>query len=123
MRVSVRSSTVSRLAAAVAALWLYGTGPASAGGGGEDAGTFQPFLNQFCDLLAMTPCPQMPTLTQIVLEISALVNTPPDLVRSPMGPGAQGLGGLGICTVAGNSGFGLPPCSDSAVNAVNPPAL
>jgi hypothetical protein len=62
----------------------------------------------------MTSCPQLPTLTQGILEISALLNASPDLVRSPAGP----LGGL--CTVAGNLGF--PVCSQSnAINAVNPP--
>jgi hypothetical protein len=113
------SSVISRLGGAVAALWLCSTGPAWAGdGGGGDAATAQAALSTpgsgICSLLGMTSCPQLPTLTQGILEISALLNASPDLVRSPAGP----LGG--ICTVAGNGGF--PVCSRSnAISAVNPP--
>jgi len=126
------SSTVSRIVGAVTALWLSSAGPALAGGGGEDAGTFQSFLGSpngstgLCSLLGMTSCPQLPTLTQIVLQIAALENSPPDLVRSPQQQFAP-VGGLGICTVAGNfqssSGVGLPVCSQAnGINAINPPA-
>jgi hypothetical protein len=63
----------------------------------------------------MTSCPQLPTVTQIALELSGLQNTPPDFVRGPLG------NFLGTCSVSGNSG--LPVCSEAkAVNAVNPPA-
>src|SRR5713101_2071564 len=103
MRISVRCSAISRLATAAAALWL-GAGPAWAGGGGESVGSLQSLLGNpngtsgLCELLGMTSCPQLPTLTQLVLEFSALVNSPPDLVRSPQA--ASLVGGSGICTVA-----------------------
>jgi len=120
MRGSVRSPHFSRLAGAVVALWLGGAGSAWAGGGGgADAGTLQSsVLNPLCDFLGVTSCPQLPTINQIVLEISALQNTPPNLVRSqvifvPLGPV------LGTCSVAGN--FSLPVCDSIAINAVNPP--
>jgi hypothetical protein len=108
-------SAISRSVGAASAVWLCGMGSAWAGGGGNDAGTFQPFLNQVCGLVGMTSCPQLPTFTQIVLEISGLQNTPPDFVRGPMG------NFFGVCSVSGNSG--LPVCSEkNAINAVNPPA-
>src|SRR6266568_2116564 len=131
MRASVGFSTISRLATAVAALWLWGTGPAWAGGEGGSIGTLQNFLGPsngssgFCQLLVMNPFPQVPTLTQLALEISALANSPPDLVRSPAGPSATGTGGLKVCTPAGPtiSGYSsLTVCSQTnAINAVNPP--
>jgi hypothetical protein len=65
-----------------------------------------------CGLLGMTSCPQLPTLAQLILEISALQNTPPDFTRSPFY--------VGVCTVAGNMGFNV--CNQTnAVNAINPP--
>ncbi len=112
MRGSVRSPQIFCLIGAFAALWLS-AGPAWAGGGGRDAGTFQPFLDFICAQVGMTDCPQLPTVTQIILELSALQNTPPDGVRGPLE--------LGSCTVSGNSG--LPVCSQTnAFNAVNPSA-
>jgi hypothetical protein len=127
MRASVGLSITSRLATAVAALWFWGAGPAWAGGEGGSVGNLQAFLGDpagktgFCDLLGMTTCPQVPTLAQLALQISALVNSPPDLVRSPAGPGPNSTGGLGVCTPAGN--LGKPVCSQTnAINAVNPVA-
>ena len=120
MRGSVRSSRIFSLAGAVAAVWLCGTGSAWAGhGGGGDASSLQmALLDPLCDFLGMTSCPQLPTINQIVLEISALENTPPNLVRSQV-IGVQ-LGPVpGACTVAGN--FSFPVCDTLAINAVNPP--
>src|SRR5437899_4601543 len=111
MRARVRALAISRLAGVVTAAWLCSIGAASAGDGGDDAGSFHPLLNQVCGLVGMTSCPQLPTVTQIVLEISGLQNTPPDFIRGPLGNSA----GSGGCSVSGNSG--LPVCSEAkAVN-------
>ena len=64
----------------------------------------------------MTFCPQVPTLTQAILEISGLENAAPDFVRGPQA-NFQRFGGL--CSVSA----GTQSCSQAnAVNAVNPPA-
>jgi hypothetical protein len=123
VRTLLRCPAISRIGAALAALWLCSTGSAWAGGpGGGDVGSAQAMLGPsngssgICSLLGMTSCPQLPTLTQLVLQISALLNNPPDFVRS------SPLGTLGICNVAGNLGFNV--CSQTnAINAINPPIL
>jgi hypothetical protein len=112
MRASVGSSIIPRLPAVAAALWFSVAGSAWAGDGGDDAGPFQPFLQLVCDLVGATSCPLMPTLTQVVLGISDLQNTPPDFVRGPLGNFA------GLCSVSGNP---LRLCSEfNAVSTVNP---
>jgi hypothetical protein len=69
-------------------------------------------------------CPTLPTATQIVLELSALGNRPPDLVRGPStftsatGEPQPSGGQFNNCTVAGVSPS--ISCSIVAVNAVNP---
>ena len=124
MRGSVRSTHIFRFAGAVAALWLCGAGSAWAGGG-KDAGALQKaVLDPLCIFLGITSCPQLPTISQIVLETSALENTPPNLVRSQV-IGVQLSGGTGACSVAGNPpspGVVVPVCDKLAINAVNPPA-
>jgi hypothetical protein len=122
MRISVRSLTISRFIGTVLTILSCGPGPAWAGGGGEDAAG--DFLNPLCNFLGMT-CPTLPTATQIVLELSALGNRPPDLVRGPpmftsttTGEPQPSGGQFGNCTVAGISPS--IPCSSFAVNAVNP---
>jgi hypothetical protein len=115
MRTRVGSSTISRLVGVMTAAWLCGTGPVWAGDGGNDAGPFQPFLQEVCGFVGATSCPQMPTLTQIILGISDFQNTPPDFVRGPLGNFA------GICSVSGTGNTGLPICSEAnAVTTLNP---
>lgn len=109
MRGSVRSSHISRLssfAGAVAALWLCGTGSAWAGHGGGDVASVQSALDAACIALNMstdanksTTCPQLPTFTQLVLEIAGLENAPPEAAR-----------------------FENAISPTVAINAVNPPA-
>ena len=116
MNVSIRFFRFSRIVRAVTALWLCGTGAAWAGGGGgEDASTAQMTLNTICSAVGLSPCVELPTVSQIVLEISGLLNSPPDDVRA---------------VFFGNCGsFVFYPCApvvDSlntpvAVNAVNAP--
>jgi hypothetical protein len=117
MRASIGSLSLSRLAAAaVAALCLLCAGqPAKAGGGASgDQPLARSFLDSICSALGMTPaqCPQVPAATQVFLEISGLLNSPPDDVRNIYGlPPA-------FC---GNLGFPGSPCPTVAVNAVNAP--
>ena len=128
MRKSVRSLTAFRLIGAVTAIWLCGPGLALAGGG-IDAGAFQTgFLDPLCKFMKITStCPTLPTGTQIALELSALGNRPPGLVR--FGPAdfrdaqnnLQSSGGqLESCEVSGTSGFSS--CNSISVDTVNPPA-
>src|SRR5215469_9179710 len=80
MPLFIRRSTIVRSFAAFAALWLS-TGSAWAGGGGLDAATLQSTLDDLCSILKMTSCPQLPTASQLVLEIAGLETAPPDVVR------------------------------------------
>jgi hypothetical protein len=110
MSVSLRSFRFSRLARAVAAIWLCGSGAAWAGGsGGADQPGLQSTLDNICAAVALTPCPKLPTLSQLVAEISGLVNSPPDDVRSV------------YFQDCGNLLFPGAPCSQLAVSATNPP--
>lgn len=83
MRASIRSSTISRLAGAIAALWLCGGGTAWAGMGGGDFGGLLSYLSgTVCPKFNhLTPCPQPPTVTQGVLEVAALANNLPEMIR------------------------------------------
>jgi hypothetical protein len=92
MRASI-SSTVSRLAGAVAALWLYGAGPVWAGsGGGADLGSLNSALTSLCNLLSSPPpsgfgvslpsCPQVPTVAQGVLQLAAWNLVPTEMIRA-----------------------------------------
>ena len=89
MRASIRSSNISGLAGAVAALWLYGAGAAWAGGG-MDLGSLQALLSGppgepqlgFCAILKMNSCTTLPTVTQAVLQVAALTEAPPDAIRA-----------------------------------------
>jgi hypothetical protein len=108
-------STLSSIGfAAVAALPLLYAGTASAGAGGGAQGTL--LLQEICQLLGMSLCPQVPTITQGVLELAGLQTASPDYVRGPFN--------LRICSVAGNSDakpVPTQPCSILALNAVNAP--
>jgi hypothetical protein len=102
----------SRVAYAVAALWLCGIGAARAGGGGADASTFQQVLNTVCSEVGVPPasCPQLPTAAQIAAEISGLVNSQIDDVRNSA---FANCGNLVIFTGV--------PCPQIAINAANIP--
>jgi hypothetical protein len=68
MPMSVRSSTITFLAAGV---WLCCAGLAWAGAGGQN-GTIQGVLNEVCAEVGIKTCPKLPTITQLILEISGL---------------------------------------------------
>ena len=113
MRTLIGASAISRFAGAMMGALLCAIGPAWAGGGGSDGGVSQVFVQQVCDFIGAKSCPQLPTLTQIILGISDYQNTPPDFVRGPLGNFA------GICSVSEN-GSGLPLCTENnAVTTVN----
>jgi hypothetical protein len=115
MSVSLRSFAFSRLAKVVIAASLWCPGPASAGdGGGEDAATLQQSLNAICSEVGMISCPTLPTVAQIVLEISGLINSPPDDVRNIY----LFTNALPTC---GNLFFPEIPCPQQAINAINAP--
>lgn len=119
MRGSVGSPRISYFIGAFAALWLS-AGPAWAGHGGGDAGVVQPALNTLCEFLGMpvSSCPQLPTVTQVILQYAALETSSPDFVRRP-----AKLGGLAQCSIAGNDvpSGSFTPCDANAINAVNRP--
>jgi hypothetical protein len=98
MRTSIGPSTISRLAAAAAALWLCGAGSAWAGDGGESLTSLQAVIGPpdgstgFCNMLKMgtsfhngTTCPQLPTFTQAILEAAGLEQSPPEMVAAQNG--------------------------------------
>ena len=56
------------------------------GGGGEDLGTLNGVVLGFCQVLNVfgitSPCPQLPTVSQAVLQVAALENAPPEVGRA-----------------------------------------
>jgi hypothetical protein len=86
MMVSLRSSTVCRFAGAMAAVWLFGVGAAWAGDSGSDAGTLKNTLGTLCTFLKMASCPSpLPTVTQYILEVAGLENSPPETIAAQYG--------------------------------------
>jgi hypothetical protein len=83
MRVPGRRATIAHLATMLLAAGLCGITPARAGdGGGADLGSVQQVLNGVCAGLHITKCPQLPTINQVVVEISALTGLTPNVVRT-----------------------------------------
>jgi hypothetical protein len=84
VRASFRSSIVSRVTGAVAALWLCGAGAAWAGGGSGDLASLQNFIDAFCvpGLFPSVNCPTLPTISQAVLQLAGWINASPAAIRS-----------------------------------------
>jgi hypothetical protein len=82
MRPSIRFSITSGIAGAVAVLLLCSGGAAWAGNGGSDLASEQIVVNALCVKFGMTSCPQLPTLTQAILEAAALGNNLPEMLRT-----------------------------------------
>ena len=75
LMIAVSSSTFRRVISAVIAIWLWGTGPASAGASGGGVGVIpalQQALNTVCTTVHMTSCPQLLSVTQLIVEISSM---------------------------------------------------
>jgi hypothetical protein len=108
MSISCRLSVISRLAAASAIIWMYGTGWAWAGDG-ANLQTIQKIIGPpdgsdgFCKILNMNPCPQLPTVTQALLEAAGLGLSPPEMVaaQNSVSPGGN--------VYAGNAASPLVP--------------
>jgi hypothetical protein len=106
---SCTSLTFSRLAGTVAALWLCGAGAAWAGDG-ADLASLNLLLSTpgtgLCAVLKLKPCPQLPTITQAVLQIAGLGNSPPEIVaaQNSIAPGSN--------VTAGNPAA-VPPADSS----------
>jgi hypothetical protein len=81
MRVRGGSSRINRLTSVSAALWLCCWAGLARAGDGADAGTIQTFLNSVCGFLSMASCPQLPTVSQGVVEVAALVYARPEAIR------------------------------------------
>ena len=105
MRPLIDSSIYSRVTAAVAGLWLGAAGAAWAGDG-ADLGSLQALLNTpntgLCAIFNMSSCPQVPTITQGVLQVAGLGNNLPEMVRlqNNIPPGSA--------VSAGNPALALP---------------
>jgi hypothetical protein len=83
MRKPFRAIKFSSLCVAVASVWLYGAGAAWAGDGGESLTGLNNLISGICSFFSMTiPCPQLPTITQAVLELAGLEASPPEMVRA-----------------------------------------
>src|ERR1700737_3050021 len=89
MQTLAQGLTISGLIGAFTAIWLGAAQPARAGsGGGADLGSLQALIGPpdgsegLCFALGMKPCPQLPTVTQAVLEVAGLSNTPPEIARA-----------------------------------------
>jgi hypothetical protein len=86
MRVLERLLTICGVA--LVAISLGVAQPALAGDGGEDFGSLQSYIGPpdgsggLCSYFGMNPCPQLPTLTQAILEVAGLTNAAPEMVRS-----------------------------------------
>src|ERR1700741_2373891 len=91
MHLTVPPAASSWLANMFAVIWMSGAGAAWAGDGGENLASIQAIIGKpdgstgFCSLLGMgtnfgTTCPQLPTVTQAILEAAALGLSPPEMV-------------------------------------------
>jgi len=94
---SFRSRSFSRLAGALGALWLCGAGAAWAGDGADLASLNQLFTGSsgLCAILKLTTCYQLPTITQAMLEVAGLTNSPPEMVaaQNNIAPGYNAISG------------------------------
>jgi hypothetical protein len=90
MRGLRRLITISGVA--LVALSLGVIQPGRAGDGGNDLGSLQTFIDGVCAAFGMSTCPQIPTISQAVLQVAAFADVAPDAVRSstsfaiPVGP-------------------------------------
>jgi hypothetical protein len=80
MRVYIGGSIIYRAASTVAAVWLCCTSPALAGAGGE-RGSVQFLLSVICENFGIASCPQLPTVTQAILEIAGLGYARPEAIQ------------------------------------------
>jgi hypothetical protein len=109
MRTKPRASTNSRLfGGVVVAVWLCVSGSAWAGDG-ANLQAIQAIIGPpdgsdgLCKILNMNPCPQLPTVTQALLEAAGIELSPPEMVAAQNGiPSGTNL-------FAGNPAYQYPP--------------
>jgi hypothetical protein len=78
-----RRIKITSLFVVIAVIWMYGAGAAWAGDGGESLTGLNNIISGLCSFLNITtPCPQLPTITQAILEIAGLETSPPEMVRA-----------------------------------------
>src|SRR5690348_9749659 len=83
MQDSISSSKVSPLAGVITVVsWICVGGPAWAGGGGADLASLNSFVSEMCARVGLTPCPQLPTISQAALEFAGLQNSTVEQVRA-----------------------------------------
>jgi hypothetical protein len=117
MRASIKASTISRISGAVAAVWACCGGPAWAGD--ADLGSLQTIIGDaagttgLCHMFGMTNnnCPQLPNITQAVLEVVALGNNLPEMVRAQTSIAPQ------FSVDAGNPAANIPIAFDPNTGA------
>jgi hypothetical protein len=114
VRTPFRSLKIPNLTVAIVAIWMYGGTTAWAGDGGESLTGLNNIISSLCSLLNITtPCPQLPTITQAVLEIAGLETSPPEMVRAlnSVSPGTY--------VDAGNAAM-LPPITFPFTSSTSP---
>src|ERR1700704_1870251 len=90
--------------AGIALVTSLGASQPAKAGDGADLGSLQAIIGPpdgssgLCLYFAMKPCPQLPTITQAVLEIAGLESAPPEMVRANPAANVP----LGIAVDAGN---------------------
>jgi hypothetical protein len=117
----------SRLAGAIAALWLCGAGAAWAGDGADLASLNQLLTTPttgLCAVLKMASCPQLPTITQAMLEVAGLGNSPPEMLgaQNNIAPGSNVIAGnpAAVPVPPNNSGVPFPLNSTTTPQLLNP---
>jgi hypothetical protein len=118
MRASIRSLSLSRLAGAVAAVWLPAAGAAWAGdGGGASFQSLQAYIaNNVCATFSVANCPVQPTVSQAVLQLAAYYFSSLGAVRSnfniPVSVYADALNPSRPPAAPGGLTCKTPPCPD-----------
>lgn len=82
MGIPLKRLKIPYLAIGFVAVWMYGAGSAWAGDGGESLTGLNNIVSGLCTLLSIPTCPQLPTITQAVLEIAGLETSPPEIIRA-----------------------------------------
>ena len=82
MREPFSRGRISSLCVVIAVICMGGAPSAWAGDGGESLTGLNNLIAGLCSAFNITPCPQLPTITQAVLEIAGLETSPPEMVRA-----------------------------------------
>lgn len=112
--------------AAALAFFMCIAQQAKAGDGGDLAG-LQTYIDQVCVYFGMSTCPQIPTITQAVLQVAAFVDIAPEAVRPkftiPVGPYVDAGNPSHPPATNGCSGQGCDPLNPIAGLPIDPGVL